>query len=175
MSPEMMSSASGWLLTYLLHSSVLLGATWLVTRRWVASPHYRDLLWKAATIGGFLSASLQGWSGLEPIAGRLALPTGATVAPVSVAESPATGWVGLLPAESRGRVDAAPVLDRGAEATESSVDPGPSRGSVVPFHLPPVEMLLVALWALGAAVLGGLFVVQRRRAIRGLGHREPVS
>lgn len=172
MSPDFASSITGWLLTYLLHSSVLLGATSLVTRRWVVSPHHRDLLWKAATVGGFLSASLQGWSGLDPIAGRLVLTASV---PASAAESPATGWVGLLPAKPRSRVGAAPVLDRSAEATAPSAVPESSTALVASLPYPRTETLLVALWALGAIVLGGLFVVQRRRAIRGLGHREPVS
>jgi hypothetical protein len=42
MSPEIVAPASGWLLTYLVHSSILLGVTWLVTKRWVVAPHFRD-------------------------------------------------------------------------------------------------------------------------------------
>jgi HEAT repeat protein/beta-lactamase regulating signal transducer with metallopeptidase domain len=174
MNPEMMSSASGWLLTYLLHSSVLLGVTWLVTRRWVVSPHFRDVLWKAATIGGFLTASLQGWSGFEPIAGRLALPATVPVIPASTGESHAPDWAGLL-RESPDLPVVAPVPGREVEAIARPVGPTTSSESVVPFHPPQVATLLVVFWALGATLLGGLFVLQRRRAIRDLGRREAVT
>ena len=175
MNPETMSSASGWLLTYLLHSSVLLGVTWLVTRRWVASPHFRDLLWKAATVGGFLTASLQGWSGFEPIAGRLALPASVPVVSASIHGSPASEWTGLLPRRSPGLPDVAPAPVRGGEATATPADPAAPGESAIPFHLPEPATLLVALWAVGATLLGGLFVLQRRRAIRDLGRREAVT
>lgn len=175
MSPEMMSSASGWLLTYLLHSSVLLGVTWLVTRRWVVSPHFRDVLWKAATIGGFLTASLQGWSGFEPIAGRHALPASGTVSPAPTEESRAPEWAGLLPRESPDLPVVAPVTGRDLEASAPPVAPAASSESVVPFHPPRVATLLVVFWVLGATLLGGRFVLQRRRAIRDLGRREAVA
>jgi HEAT repeat protein/beta-lactamase regulating signal transducer with metallopeptidase domain len=175
MSPEMMSSASGWLLTYLLHSSVLLGVTWLVTRRWVTSPQFRDRLWKAATVGGFLTASLQGWSGLEPIAGRLALPANVTTAPAPMVASPPSEWQGLLSVRSADLPEAAPPAGRGVEAAATAPVPAASGEPVAPFPLPRVATLLVALWALGATLLGGLFLLQRRRAIRDLGRREAVT
>ena len=49
-----------WLLTYALHSTVLLGAVWLLTSRGlVRSHHLRELFWKAALVGGLLTATAQ--------------------------------------------------------------------------------------------------------------------
>ena len=71
-----------WLLTYAIHSSVLLGAAWLATRARRITPAAAEILWKAALIGGFFTASLQLWLDLRP-AGSVAL--GAQEQRVSVA------------------------------------------------------------------------------------------
>jgi beta-lactamase regulating signal transducer with metallopeptidase domain len=48
----------GWLLTYLLHSTVLLLAVWgLVRVRWVRRPVTQDVLWKVALLGGLITAT----------------------------------------------------------------------------------------------------------------------
>lgn len=47
-----------WLLAYLIHSTLLLGAAEVVGRR-VRSAGVRDVLWKVAMVGGLLSATLE--------------------------------------------------------------------------------------------------------------------
>ncbi len=60
-----------WLLTYSLHSSLILIAVWLISQiRKSRDPHVQDTLWKIAIMGGILTTSLQLASGLEPIAGH---------------------------------------------------------------------------------------------------------
>lgn len=59
-----------WLLTYAAHSTVLLGAAWLLTRRAVQSNQARDLIWKVALVGGIVSASAQQVIARDPWAGR---------------------------------------------------------------------------------------------------------
>lgn len=63
--------AAPWLLTYLLHSSVLVAAVWLLTRTgWVRRARTHDLLWKTALVLGFVTSTLVlargAWSGREP-------------------------------------------------------------------------------------------------------------
>ena len=85
-----------WLLTYLLHSTVLLGGAWLVGRalggrRLVL----QEALLRAALIGGFLTAGLQIGLELRPAAGHLGLlapapasapwPAGSSVSPAGSA------------------------------------------------------------------------------------------
>ena len=74
-----------WLLTYLLHSSALLGTVWLVTRRMTArASALSESLWKAALVGAVLTATVQVFAGLQPFTGSVGLdptPPGGAVAP----------------------------------------------------------------------------------------------
>jgi beta-lactamase regulating signal transducer with metallopeptidase domain len=89
-----------WLLTYLLHSTVLLGGAWLVgralgERRLVL----QEALLRAALIGGFLTAGLQIGLELRPAAGHLGLLAPAPAsAPNPVVAAPAElGVTAALP------------------------------------------------------------------------------
>src|SRR5256885_5183485 len=60
------STALAWLLTYAIHSSVLLSLAWLLVRARPWSPGASELLWKSALVGGILTASLQLWLDVRP-------------------------------------------------------------------------------------------------------------
>lgn len=63
-----------WLVTYALHSTLLLGAAWLVSRR--LDPRalaLRERLWKFAVLGGFATAAVQVGAGIDPLLGRVEL------------------------------------------------------------------------------------------------------
>jgi hypothetical protein len=47
----------GWLATYLLHSTLLIGGVWLLTRSPRPTPATRDLLWKTALLGGLATST----------------------------------------------------------------------------------------------------------------------
>ncbi|MBL0937723.1 MAG: HEAT repeat domain-containing protein [Gemmatimonadaceae bacterium] len=51
--------ALAWLLTYAIHSTVLLSAAWLVSRFTRLSIHTVDFIWKVALIGGLVTSSVQ--------------------------------------------------------------------------------------------------------------------
>ncbi len=52
--------AVAWLLTYLLHSTVLIGGVWLAVRLGlVGGPEGREVLWKTALVAGMLTATVQ--------------------------------------------------------------------------------------------------------------------
>jgi beta-lactamase regulating signal transducer with metallopeptidase domain len=74
-------SAAGWLLTYLAHSTVILGAAWLIASRRRVSDTVRDILWKSALVGGIVTATAQTAVAREPLGGqlRLAPRTGGSV------------------------------------------------------------------------------------------------
>lgn len=63
MAPFLATTATvlaAWLLTYALHSTVLLGSAWLLTRlKAMRAPEMRDLLWKTAILGGLATTTLQ--------------------------------------------------------------------------------------------------------------------
>src|SRR5205809_191647 len=53
------SSLLAWLLTYLIHSTVLLGIAWFVTRRRRLEPAASDLLWKVALLASLMTGTIQ--------------------------------------------------------------------------------------------------------------------
>lgn len=64
------SDLVGWVLTYLLHSSALIAAAWLVTRAVRLRPATRDALWKTALMGGVVTATaavMSGWANADRI------------------------------------------------------------------------------------------------------------
>jgi beta-lactamase regulating signal transducer with metallopeptidase domain len=77
-----------WLLTYLLHSTALLGASGLVRlalgERRLA---FQEAVLRAALVGGFVTASLQIGLGVRPIGGVVAVPAARPA--VALAEAPA--------------------------------------------------------------------------------------
>jgi hypothetical protein len=88
---QVTNQAAAWMLTYLLHSTLLLGLAWLVSKplsRW--SVGAEEVVWKLALVGALLTASLQLAAGWQPLAGqwRLAAAGSPTVnagaAPVSL-------------------------------------------------------------------------------------------
>jgi beta-lactamase regulating signal transducer with metallopeptidase domain len=57
---DLTTALSAWLVTYLLHSTLLLGGAWLFSatvRR--AADEIREAVWKAALVGGVVTATLQ--------------------------------------------------------------------------------------------------------------------
>ncbi len=186
MRAELTFALGSWLLTYLLHSTLLLGAAWLVTSRWAHSAPVRDLIWKAALTGGLVTASLQTGLAFEPLGGAMAIrwDRPATQTPIPV---PATGatpdWSGTLLGSA---VDAAPRSPRAASQSlpgggrEVIATPSTAEGSQQVSPVPPdltvtLFSLAIAGWAVLALGLAGLYLVQRRRAMRRIGARMPVE
>lgn len=62
----------GWLLTYAVHSTLLLGLAWLCTR-YVRPYRLKEILWKTALVGGILTATLQVTLGISPLTGQFNL------------------------------------------------------------------------------------------------------
>ncbi len=87
-----------WTLTYLAHSTLLLGTAWLICRRLVRRSHVlRERLWKLAAIGGLVTATLAvmgGW-GFSVVAG-----TEATIADSADLRSSVIETMTLEPAVS---------------------------------------------------------------------------
>ena len=64
---------SAWLLTYLVHSTLLLVTVWVVTSWTRMRDTTRDVLWKVGLVGGIVTASVQSAVGHEPFGGQLRL------------------------------------------------------------------------------------------------------
>jgi HEAT repeat protein/beta-lactamase regulating signal transducer with metallopeptidase domain len=152
------SSLLAWLLTYAIHSTVLLGIAWLVTRRWRLEPSSSDLLWKIALLAPLVTGTIQS---------RLELSTPAAVRlPVA---APAT----LADPE---RQPADPGRQPGVQTDPASVTPGFRPGLAnqpsSPLSLPLVAVLLWGVIALGSS----LYYVARRLILVGrLADRRAVN
>jgi HEAT repeat protein/beta-lactamase regulating signal transducer with metallopeptidase domain len=118
---------AAWLLTYAVHSTVLIGAVWAADKaRLFHSLRARDLAWRTALAGGLVTATLQLAAGFTPWGGstELAVPS---LLPVSEA---------LRPSVATARSE--PV---GATATANprATAPAPTERSIamVTRHRPP--------------------------------------
>ncbi len=79
-----------WLLTYAIHSTVLIGGAWLGLRaRRVPSHLMRDTFWKCALAGGLVTSTLQLVLGLSPGSFTLADATDAFSVPAAPVADPA--------------------------------------------------------------------------------------
>ena len=75
-------TAASWLLTYMVHSTIILAVAWVVTSRARVSVGVRDVIWKFALLGGIATASVQTAISHEPLGGQLLLaPRMAPAAP----------------------------------------------------------------------------------------------
>ena len=73
---------ASWLLTYLVHSTIILLVAWVVTSRARVSVGVRDVIWKFALVGGIATAFIQTAVSREPLGGQLLLaPRTASAAP----------------------------------------------------------------------------------------------
>ena len=59
-----------WLLSYAAHSTLLLGAAWLLASR-TRSHLVREALWKTALFGAFFTATAQTALGVRPLSGSV--------------------------------------------------------------------------------------------------------
>jgi beta-lactamase regulating signal transducer with metallopeptidase domain len=133
-------SVAAWLLTYALHSTVLIGGAWLAAvglarlacrsqRLRDRLPSLREQLWKVALVGGIVTASLQTGLGVDPFGFRFALARGASQVDRSVCEDTNSNGVASSPERTAITVVAAPIepptAPRLAEG-ESTATTGPA-------------------------------------------------
>jgi beta-lactamase regulating signal transducer with metallopeptidase domain len=143
------ADALAWLLTYALHSTLLLGGVWLLTERGgVRSHRLRDLFWKTALVGGIVTATAQTVLQRADWTPRF-VPATTSAVVIAPGELPMPMPVGI---------------GRRAASTEAS-DPAPAI---------PMSILLITAWALVAAAGLTRLVTSHRRFSQRLGRREPV-
>jgi len=167
------SAALAWLLTYLIHSTVLLALAWALTRARNWSAASADLLWKTALVGGILTASAQLRLELRP-AGTVSLAR-TTSAPVA-------------------RPTTHAPLESASETNESTLEPeAPSRSAAPrpvdepsPVETPPLpvanaapaltmQTVVAAIWAFGALALALGYAARRFILVGRIGDRRAVT
>jgi beta-lactamase regulating signal transducer with metallopeptidase domain len=85
---------ASWLLTYLIHSTVLLGAAWLISRI-LGDRHFalQEILLRTALVGGVVTATAQFGLRVEPIGGAVAIGVTPATEMAVIAETGAAGSV----------------------------------------------------------------------------------
>jgi len=151
--PPIASSLLAWLLTYLIHSTVLLGVAWLVTRRRRLEPAAVEVLWKVALVAGLVTGTIQS---------RLQLGTHTAVT-LPAAASPAAPGV------------REPAIVPGNESPVGTTSPTSRTSTTSAALRAALPLLTVLLWA--AVALGSsLYYVARRLILVGrLADRRTVS
>jgi len=78
-----------WLVTFAVHSTVLLGSAWLLASRLGRGAHRdEERWWKVALIAGILTASGQTALGIRPLTGEFRIPAIETTMVATAAEKP---------------------------------------------------------------------------------------
>jgi HEAT repeat protein/beta-lactamase regulating signal transducer with metallopeptidase domain len=150
------STALAWLLTYAIHSTVLLSLAWLLVRVRPWSPGAAELLWKSALLGGILTASVRLRLDLRP-AGTVMLQRPAVTAPAS-ALSP-VDW---------------PETPVRAADTRITPTPKPSAEPSSPLISMSRSSAVVLAWGIVALILGLSYVARRLILVGRLGDRRAV-
>jgi HEAT repeat protein/beta-lactamase regulating signal transducer with metallopeptidase domain len=157
---------STWLLTYAVHSTVLLAAAWLVLRFSTASPAARSVVWKAAMLGGLVTATIQASFDIRP--------AGTIVLGAVVSESGANPQEALSQASPASR----PALVDGAEPPafqqEATWQTPANEPAVQPAAVPVATVLTVG-WLVLALLLVMWYAGRHLVLVGRLGDRRAVT
>ncbi len=122
--PAPLAQAAAWLLTYALHSTLLLAVAALVTRRLRGRAlALQETIWRCALVGGILTASLQlalGQFGHAPVAGRFLLPTAPAATAIAAPAATVPAALAMAGHAEAGAAAAASDTARAALAYESA-------------------------------------------------------
>ena len=173
-----MKTALAWLLTYAIHSTLLLGLAWAVTRRDTLSAYRRDFIWKLALVGAVVTASAQLGLGVRPM-GSFALrnPAAAAVAERGALHQTSPrdekGLNGATAHESGNVTDATVTrpYPGSAESVPSSVVTTPAP-TVAPVSM---EAALVIGWFALAMLLTGAYLARRLMLVGRLANRRAIT
>jgi hypothetical protein len=168
-----------WVLTYALHSTILIAAVWLAGP-WVRrlSLPTQEALWKAALLGGVLTASLHLGVGSQSPWGTWTLPAALDSTPAASRVATAEAPRGHEPVAQRhvlkrraGGLSVTTIREKAVAAVAPPTQP------TEPARAPsPWPWVLLGVVGLGSTVaIGRLFVASRRLKRRLAGRREVVE
>ncbi len=153
-----MQTFLAWVLTYAIHSTVLILATWLVCRFVPRlSLASQDALWKLALVGAIATTTVQSASGLEPPWGRFAMPS-ALATEVAPAVAPAPEPSSTVLRHRSGDL----VITARREAVAAAPAPVPT---ATPTAWPWVLAALIGLGAVFGLVRIGIAMVRLRKQL----------
>ena len=165
MTSTLYPAALAWLLTYAIHSTVLLVLAWGLTRWRRLNPSAVELLWKSAMIGSIITATVQLQLDVRP-AGTLSLrePVGANVVPSPAARhaSRDSDAVGIAKME----MEPSPQVVAQTDVVVAAPDTPAARFTR--------EALIVVAWALVALVLALSYAARRLILTGRIGDRTAI-
>jgi len=160
------SAVLAWLLTYLIHSTGLLGLAWAFTRLRSWSPTVLDLVWKTALVGGLVTATVQLAFDVRPI-GSMTLVDATVPAPSAAVAASALPDAEDPPAIARRPADDARAIDSPAPVSfEGHAAPLDSR--------PSLHTAAVLTWGLVGLVLALAHAARHLILVGRLGDRLAV-
>lgn len=165
MLPQFPAEQIAWLMTYLLHGTLLLGLAWLVSKplsRWSLAAE--ETVWKLALVGALFTATLQLAAGWEPVAGRWGLAD--LAAPAAQMEE------AVIPVPSVAPPAPVRVRPVAAAAAPSRLPEAPA--PAYRFSMPSIPSMALGVWALGALLLLARYVLSFARLGRRLKRRPRV-
>ncbi len=165
----MVTTILSWVLTYALHSTVLILCVWLVCRLVPRlSLATQELLWKVALGGALVTSTVQLGVGVQPPWGHFAMPQAlATDAATSVAPVPTT----TAPTTIRHRAGELTIVATRTTSTPSVASAAPPPASPISARWPWILLSIVT----AGSVLGVVRVALAARALRRqLAHRRDV-
>ena len=160
------SAVLAWLLTYLIHSTVLLGLAWAFTRARSWSPAALDVVWKTALVGGLVTATVQLALEVRPL-GSISLVNAAPPSVPAVVATPALDDAAAPLATPRPRAEEPQAIESPTPASFAA-DPAP----LVP--RPSLHTAAVVTWGLvGLALVLG-YAARRLILVGRIGDRLAV-
>jgi HEAT repeat protein/beta-lactamase regulating signal transducer with metallopeptidase domain len=163
--PIQTQGLAAWLLTYALHSTLLLGAAWFVLRHRRVPPAAADVLWKVAMVGGVVTATAQASLAHWPV-GSFSL----AVATAPAVEASLHADDGADRTGERAQALETPAQSTMPATTGRDESPAPASGG-----LPSLPTLLSVGWLAVAALLVGGYAARRLVLVGRLGDRRLVG
>jgi beta-lactamase regulating signal transducer with metallopeptidase domain/HEAT repeat protein len=194
-------AVAGWLLTYAIHSTILLGLAWLLAERLREQHAWLDWVWKLALVGALVTTTAQSALRVQPLGGRWSPWSSVATSggqervaeDASVRRSRGAGVEGTETAQTRsdaGQAGSEPVGDnRGRAATECCSSEasrnethasgmrdslGAFSRNVLGFLKVFWPALLAGTWLLVAGIGVVRFARRQRALYRMLGRRQPL-
>lgn len=177
--PSQMQDLAAWLSSYALHSTILLGLAWLVVRSRRVGPSAAEMIWKAALVGGVLTATAQGMLGVQPAGSWSFAPeilagdqsTGAG----DVQQASAALTSGSTLPDASAPLFADPQLSPAAKTNLESANDAAAGASTVDASsasMPALSTLVASAWLLVATLLIVGYAARRLVLLGRLGDRR---
>ena len=160
------ASIVAWLITYAVHSTLLLAAAAIATALLTERVAWRETLWKVALVGGLLTATAQSALGVSPLGGRWEMA-------LAIEDRVRSGSPWAPRSGLTVRADAATSAADGAPVAVPGLT-SPSRRTLNAI-LDAWPELALGAWAATALVLLGVLANRQRRLHRLLRDRRQVE